>query len=234
MKNDIAIFGAGGLGREIACIISRINHVDEKWNLIGFFDDNKEKGYETGYGKIMGNMDDLNKYDKPLSVVVAIGNPQSVKDIVTRITNPLISFPNIIGVSSLLLDPKTLRMGKGNIITYNCSVSCNVTFGDFNIVDGYITIGHDCVFGDYNALMHGTRISGEVQVGDSNFFGTNSIVLQCVKVANNDIIGANTLIKYDTDDNSTYVGSQHQYFQTHKNHGHGHDFYHIERGCVKS
>ncbi len=207
MKKDIAIFGAGGLGREIACIISRINHVADQWNLIGFFDDEKKKGYDTGYGKIIGDMDDLNHYDKPLNIVVAIGNPQSVKNVVSRITNPAIDFPNIIGISSLLLDKNSLKIGKGNIITYNCSVSCNVTIGDFNIIDGYITIGHDCVFGDYNALMHGTRISGEVNIGDSNFFGTNSIVLQCVKVGNNNIIGANTLIKYDTEDDSTYVGS---------------------------
>lgn len=38
---DIAVYGAGGFGREIACLIRLINESLEepKWNFIGFFDD---------------------------------------------------------------------------------------------------------------------------------------------------------------------------------------------------
>ena len=35
----IAIYGAGGLGREIACVLKKINMVTPTWNLLGFFDD---------------------------------------------------------------------------------------------------------------------------------------------------------------------------------------------------
>lgn len=34
--NDIAIYGAGGFGKEIACLIYWINEVKPQWNLIGF------------------------------------------------------------------------------------------------------------------------------------------------------------------------------------------------------
>ena len=39
---DIAIYGAGGFGREIACLIQMINKSEKKpkWNIVGFFDDN--------------------------------------------------------------------------------------------------------------------------------------------------------------------------------------------------
>ena len=40
---DIAIYGAGGFGKEVACLINRINEKDPSWNLIGFFDDNPAK-----------------------------------------------------------------------------------------------------------------------------------------------------------------------------------------------
>lgn len=33
---DIAIYGAGGFGRETACLIKEINSVKPTWNLIGF------------------------------------------------------------------------------------------------------------------------------------------------------------------------------------------------------
>ena len=39
---DIAIYGAGGFGREVACLLRRINEQAPQWNLRGFFDDGKE------------------------------------------------------------------------------------------------------------------------------------------------------------------------------------------------
>ena len=35
----IAIYGAGGFGREVACLLNKINEVKLTWELIGFFDD---------------------------------------------------------------------------------------------------------------------------------------------------------------------------------------------------
>lgn len=59
---DIAIFGAGGFGREVACLIISINnHIeceDDHWNLIGFFDDVKEKGFKTEFGEVLGGGND--------------------------------------------------------------------------------------------------------------------------------------------------------------------------------
>ena len=39
---DIAIFGAGGLGKEVACLVNKINEQEPTWNMIGFFDDNPD------------------------------------------------------------------------------------------------------------------------------------------------------------------------------------------------
>ena len=47
---DIAIYGAGGLGREIACVLKKINMVTPTWNLLGFFDDGLEVGTKNEYG----------------------------------------------------------------------------------------------------------------------------------------------------------------------------------------
>ena len=68
---DIAIFGAGGFGREVACLLRKINAVEPTWNFIGFYDDGLEKGSRVDYGEILGGIADLNVVDRPLSVVVA-------------------------------------------------------------------------------------------------------------------------------------------------------------------
>ena len=50
---DIAIYGAGGLGREIACVLKKINMVTPTWNLLGFFDDGLEVGTKNEYGEVL-------------------------------------------------------------------------------------------------------------------------------------------------------------------------------------
>ena len=47
---DIAIFGAGGFGREVACLLRKINAVEPTWNFVGFYDDGLEKGSRVDYG----------------------------------------------------------------------------------------------------------------------------------------------------------------------------------------
>ena len=55
---DIAIFGAGGWGKEVACLIKEINKISiDKWNLIGFFDDAEDKkDYISKYGNCFFNL----------------------------------------------------------------------------------------------------------------------------------------------------------------------------------
>ena len=55
--NDIAIFGAGGLGKEVACLVNKINEQEPTWNMIGFFDDNPDlKGkIISHFGPCLGN-----------------------------------------------------------------------------------------------------------------------------------------------------------------------------------
>ena len=88
---DIAIFGAGGFGREVACLLRKINAVEPTWNFIGFYDDGLEKGSRVDYGEILGGIADLNVVDRPLSVVVALGNPKTLQIVVGKITNDNIS-----------------------------------------------------------------------------------------------------------------------------------------------
>ncbi|MBQ6533549.1 MAG: hypothetical protein IJI37_00100 [Opitutales bacterium] len=86
---DIAIFGAGGFGKEVACFINLINESKsgQMWNFIGFFDDDKTKiGSDISrYGKVLGTTETLNAWDKELDLVVAIGNPNSIKNVVQKI-----------------------------------------------------------------------------------------------------------------------------------------------------
>lgn len=204
---DLAIYGAGGLGREVACLIQLVNKKEPIWQFIGFFDDGKKMGESNEYGSILGGLDELNHWNKPLCIAFGIGSSEILSKLTSSITNPLLDFPNIIFPGMIFLDESSISLGKGNVFSVGCFISCNVKIGDFNLFNGMITIGHDVTIGNCNAIMPDTRISGEVTIGNNNFFGVASIVLQQIHIGDNTTIGANSLIIRNTKDGMTYFGN---------------------------
>lgn len=207
---DIAIFGAGGFGREVACLLRTINESkkEPEWNFIGFFDDNPTlKGTSNEYGKVLGGMDLLNARETSLSLAIAIGNPSIVKKVVSNIHNHCIDFPNLFHPNTYFFDQNNIIFGQGNIICVGCSFSINVHIGDFNTFNGYVGVGHDATIGNFNSLMPAVRISGEVKIGEENFIGCAAVVLQQISIGNRTIIGANSTVIRKTKDGNTYVGN---------------------------
>lgn len=208
---DIAIYGAGGFGKEIACLIRIINEAKDapEWNLIGFFDDNESiKGKMVShYALCLGGMVDLNNWDKPISIVIAVGSPKAIATISEKINNIHVDFPNLIHPSFSVNDIKTFQIGKGNIIQGGCAVTCDVTIGNFNVFNGSVVLGHDVTIGNYNCFMPAIRVSGEVNIGNCNFFGVGAIILQQIKIGNNIRLGAGSVLMTKPKDGKLYIGN---------------------------
>ena len=207
-RTDIAIYGAGGFGREIACLLRRINEVKQTWNLIGFFDDGVKKGEAVSrYGEVLGGIDELNSWSEDLNLVIAIGIGAIRKKLSESIVNNKINFPNIIAPSVVCIDIESFNIGIGNIIAGYSIFSCDNSMGNFNTLNGSVVFGHDVSIGDFNTIMPAVRLSGNVNVGDLNFFGISSIVIQSINIGNNVRIGAGSVIMRKTKDNFLYIGN---------------------------
>ena len=210
MIKDIAILGAGGFGREIASLLKRINQQQQCWNFIGFFDDdviNKPIGHRNEYGEVIGNLDVLNAYSKPLSVVLAMGKPHLLKSTYERISNSFIDFPNIVAPEASILDVDNFSMGKGNILCSFSSMSCNVRLGDFNVFNNRVSLGHDVSVGSFNSFMTASRISGATKIDTLNFFGVSAVVLPGLSVGVGVTIGANSVLMRNAKDGTLYIGN---------------------------
>ena len=205
---DIVIFGAGGLGREVACLIKRINTDERQWNLIGFYDDGVPAGSKNEYGIVIGNAQDLASSNKEVAVAIAIGNPKTVKKIVEILgINEKLYFPNLISPDFSISDPDNYEIGYGNIIQRNCTFSCNSKLGNFNILNTGTGFGHDAHAGDFNSFMPGVKISGEVVIGDCNFFGVGSIVLQQLSIGDGNKLGAGSVLMRKAKNDNLYMGN---------------------------
>ncbi len=204
---NIAIYGAGGFGKEVACLLERINANGGDWQLIGFFDDTKPAGtHVSRYGSVLGGMETLLQIDEPLAVSIAINDNRAVRRIRESINNPKISFPNLIDPSLFFVDKITVTMGEGNIIQNHCMISCDVTIGDFNLINDHVVVGHDNHIGDFNGLMPGAHLSGGITIGNNNLLGVASVVLQGIEIGNGVTLGANSVLMTQPKDNNTYLG----------------------------
>lgn len=205
---EIAIYGAGGLGREVASVLEFLFPEDEPRRLVGFFDDGKQRGSAVAhFGTILGGINELNAWPKPLEIALCFGNGGTTQAVYDKIHNPNISFPNLISDTFKASDKETFKIGIGNIIHGGCGVTTNVTIGDFNLLNGSVVFGHDVHVGSFNTFMPGCRISGEVIIGNCCLFGTMSFVKQCLKIGNNVRLSPLSPLLTNPKDNSLYIGN---------------------------
>jgi sugar O-acyltransferase (sialic acid O-acetyltransferase NeuD family) len=203
-KRQLAIFGAGGLGRELKSWIQR----DEQYDLIGFFDDQIPARTAIGDVKVLGGINDINKFtSNDLHLVIAVGSPQTRAKLIADLNRiPGITFPVLIHPAALIDDTSSIRFGKGTVITAGCALTTDITLGDHVLVNLNSTIGHDCVIGDGSCIMPGVNVSGKVTIGKHVLVGTGACILNDVTIGDNTKIGAGAVVTHSLPANCTAVG----------------------------
>lgn len=204
---NVAIIGAGGLGREIKYLIDDINKVSSsKLNLLGYYDDFVPKGKVVINDlPCLGTINDLTNQKNNLGIVFGLGDPIIKNKILNEISSNLtLSFPNLIHPNAKLEDD--LELGIGNIITYGCFVSCSVHIGDFNFFNTYCAVGHDTIIGNKNVFMPRVQISGDVVIGNSNYWGMGSSIVQGREVGDDNKINGYTFMTKSISSKRVYFG----------------------------
>ncbi len=202
----LVIYGAGGFGREVLTLIHDINQVNTKYEILGFYDDGLYAGKDVNGYKILGGINALNKVSERTSVILAIGNPDTKRNILEKIRNPYIEFPTVIHPSVMIGDTKYVSIGRGCIICGGVIMTTNITVNDFVILNLSCTVGHDTVIGKYAAFMPSVNISGEVQIGESVYVGTGAKIINQLSIGAGSIIGAGAVVAKDIPSNCTAVG----------------------------
>lgn len=203
--SDIAIYGAGGFGRETALLIQQLSQTDESWNLIGFFDDGLKKGAMVDSLPVLGGIEELNNYTQPLGIVMAIADPANRRTRVEGIINRKVTFPAISHPSALLGSPSN-SFGHGVIITAGVILTTGVRIGDFSIINLATTIGHDATVGEFTAIMPQCSISGNVTIGNGTYIGAGARILQGVTLGADCVVGAGAVVTQPFPNGSKVVG----------------------------
>lgn len=203
---DIAIYGAGGLGREIALMIEQINARGAVWNLIGFFDDGKAVGGLVDGLPVLGGMNEINGYADRLNVVLCVAEPSIRKKLKEAISNERIRFPYLLHPAAMRGHAVYNKFGEGVIITAGNILTTGIQIDGFAIVNLSCTIGHDVRIGPYSTLMPSCSISGEVRIGEEVLIGSGARILPGVSVGDKSKVGAGAVVLADVPPGETVVG----------------------------
>lgn len=201
------IIGAGGLGREVAWLVERMNAVSTVWDFKGFIDDdNTLWGMEVDGYKIHGGHSLLEMSMGDVWCVFAVGNAEVRRKGIEKLK----SFSNIHFAS--LIDPhveisESVTIGEGSIICAGTIITVDVSIGSHCVINPDCTIGHDVVIGDFITLYPGVNVSGCVNMDGVTEIGVGTQIIQGLNIGTGVIVGAGSTIVRDIENDVTVAGS---------------------------
>ena len=211
----LAIFGAGGLGREVLVLARQINEAYSTWDLAGFYDDKVPSASKIHDLPYLGTSADLNASREPLYVVVAVGNSHHRAAIVRRLTSPLLRFATLIHPTVACQPYQQLHIGAGSIISQGCILTTDIRLGQHVLLNLGCTVGHDAVLEDFCSLMPHANVGGEAHLEAGVYLGTNATVINQVRVGARTIVGAGAVAVRDLPADCTAVGVPATVIKTH-------------------
>jgi len=202
----IVIIGTGAVAAELTSYIEDNNkHTcsESQIELLGYID--YEYNIEKYWKKyqlqnpVLGDIDNYN-FGSEIEVLIGISDIKFRNEIISKLESKGVVFFFFFHHSVII--PKTIELGKGNIIYPFCIIGPNTKMGDFNMVTSYSFISHDCVIGNGN-FFSTAGIAGRVSIGDDNFFGIRSTVIPHVTIGNQNLIQSGMVIDKSIKDETT-------------------------------
>ena len=205
MTEEYLILGAGGHAKSVVEAIEKSGNV-----IIGFTDQNMEKGSVCCGYSVLGNDDVLSGlYQKGIRSAAMgighVGNP-SVRNKVFRAAQRIgFAFPNIVHPSAVLT--KRIVCGTGTQFLANCVVNTEARIGDLCIINTAAVVEHEVQIGDGVHIAPHATVLGQAKIGDNTFIGAGSVILPGIRIGKNCIIGAGSVVLRDVEDYSVVAGN---------------------------
>lgn len=194
MKN-IAIVGAGGLGREVLVLLHQINASQQIWNIIGFYDDDATlHGTDIDGIPCLGGISVLQYFPDELYLVLAVGSPAAKASIASQITNPVVRYATLVHPLAQPHPYQHVALGPGTLVFQGAVLTRGIHVGKHVLLYMNCTIAHEAAIGDFSSIMPGATISGNTKLGSGVLIGANAVVLQGLRIGNNTKVGAGAVV----------------------------------------
>ena len=156
---------------------------------------------------MLGDRYALLKWPAQINVVLAMGMPGLKREISFFLKDSSnLLFPTLVHPRATILNPDTVTLGEGTILTAGCIITTDVQIGKHVLINLNTTIGHDTAIGDYSSIMPGVNLAGAVSLGEAVLIGSGANIISGVIVGEGATIGAGSVVNRNVDPNKTAVG----------------------------
>ncbi len=200
MSKFIAIYGAGGLGRELLQVLH-----DTGIPCVGFVVDPQFPAPDLVCGVPVHRSITTLAADPAVSFLVALGNPALRARIAAEVEQQIgPRFATIIHVRAWTA--ATVSVGTGSMIFGFTSVSANAKLGRHVLVNPGTTIAHDCELADFATLGPSCALAGGVIVEEGAELGVGVCVAPRVRIGRAAVVGAGAVCIRSVLPGTTVVG----------------------------
>lgn len=172
-SKQIAVYGAGGSGREVAWLISRLGEAD-RFEFVGYVDDHCGISRLVSGSPVFTLKDFVSHYPDA-SIALGVGDPGVRKSLAKKCQKRGVALESLVDPSVQISD--RVVIGEGAIICASSVVTVDIRIANFVQINYGCTIAHDVRIGAYSTISPGVNVSGNVHIGEGVFIGTGASIV---------------------------------------------------------
>jgi len=202
--NTLAIYGVGGVGREVLELAGIINRISASWRDFVFIDDGDVPSVVRGI-PVYKYEEAKALYGDSLEIAIGVGEPTTREKLFAKIASDGFYSPTLIHPNVYI--PASTTVGNGIVIQSDCFVSCDVTIKDHVYLQPRCNVGHDCVLEEGCIISAFGNLAGAVHIGRCTYIGMGVAIKELVSIGDYTIIGMSSSVYKDIPDNVIAVGN---------------------------
>jgi sugar O-acyltransferase (sialic acid O-acetyltransferase NeuD family) len=205
----IAVYGAGGFGREVAWLVESCNAGGGAFSVACFVDDEEARHGEVLNGiPVMGLREARSRFPDA-KLVAAAGHPAVREKLVENAERAGWEFQTLVHPRVEM--SRWVTLGAGTVICAGNILTTNIELGRHVQINLDCTIGHDVVMGDFATLAPGVHVSGCVHIGRGAYVGTGATIINGTRdaplvIGDGAVVGAGACVIRPVPPGTTVVG----------------------------
>lgn len=190
-------------------LIDAINREENKYEPIGFIDDDKRQQGGKHYGiPVIGeiNEETISKYSKDALFIANIlgGDIETRINLIRRLDGFGVKYATLVHPS---IDMNYVIIGKNCILYQGIHLSSQVEIRDHCIITQGVKVGHNCLIDNYCFIAPGTILDSGVNLSTGTIIGSGAIVLKGLSVGEMSFVGAGSIVVRNVPDHVTVFGN---------------------------
>ncbi len=206
MSRPLLVFGAGGMGRELAAWVSRA--VGAEFELVAIVDDGDPTPEIPGTA--VETLAQAAAWWPGAHVVVGIGDSRLRERLVGAATEAGLQVAPALVHPSVPLEGR-IALAEGAVICPGTVLTTDIWIGPHVQINVNCSVMHDTMIEAFATLSPGVQLSGTVHIGAHAFLGTGAVTVNGVpgkplRIGEGAVVGAGAVVTRDVPPGATVVG----------------------------